>query len=100
MLSKLYAWILYKLFIYVSKRVSFKDFTIIWNQAYYAHVEAEWKRLKEMGIPEPNIPNLKQAEWEGLVGVKLSEMPSVRISLKPDLSAGLEEKPLLRHSQE
>lgn len=52
-----HSYILYKLFLYVSKRVSFNDFTIIWNEAYRAHVEAEWKRLKEAmeaeGLTQP-----------------------------------------------
>jgi len=49
--NKLAAWVIYKAFIYFSKHVSFQDFQTIWNQAYKAHVEAEWKKMTAMGTP-------------------------------------------------
>ncbi len=50
MLSKLYSWALYRLFIYLSRHVDFKTFSAIWNEAYAAHVEAEWNRLKRNSL--------------------------------------------------
>lgn len=50
MLSKIAGYLIYKAFIFLSKRVSFQDFTRIWNEAYSAHCEAEWMKLQKQSL--------------------------------------------------
>lgn len=92
--SKFSAFIIYHAFIYFSRHVSFADFQIIWNEAYQAHVEAEWKKMKASGLSSMNInPRLGRLE-EG-VAAQLNAQQSRPISPKPDSDAGQEEKPQL-----
>jgi len=91
--SKLAAWIIYKTFIYFSRHVSYPDFKIIWEQAYQASVEAEWKRMRMMDLPPSSMPiNLKQEGQVGEVGAPQKELRSKLISPKLGLEGGQEGK--------
>jgi len=78
MLSKIVGYLIYRAFIFLSKRVSFQDFTHIWNEAYSAHCEAEWTRLKRQSL---NIKYM-QAISGDLVEVRPKEPLSELILLK------------------
>ena len=92
MRSKLAAWVIYKLFIYFSKNVSFSDFTKIYNEAYAAHVEAEWIRLQKiLGVSYTNI-KLTQDVPGGVAGVMQKGMLLGPTSPRLEQNAGQEEK--------
>jgi len=57
----------------MSKRVSFTDWTRIWNEAYRAHVEGEWKKLQQtMNSTSIRSTLAAQVEDQG-------PMPSVKL---------------------
>lgn len=78
-LTKLASWLIYKGFIFLSKRVSFVDFTRIWNEAYSAYVEAEWMKLKKQSLSIRYM----QGELEVSPAPKLKGLPSGLTWLKP-----------------
>ena len=82
--SRVAAWAIYHIFIFISRRVPFSTFTAIWNEAYQAKVEADWMRLKKQSLST----RLKLEEWVDVPEVQLSEQRLERISLKPGLDAG------------
>src|SRR5207248_3784531 len=91
--NKLAAWVVYKAFIYFSRHVSFQDFQHIWNQAYKAHVEAEWKKMIEMGIPRTSgtssmLTNRLQVEQAAEAEVKPSRRQQEPILQRGGLNVG------------
>jgi hypothetical protein len=96
LLSRISAWIIYRCFIYFSRHVSFKDFQVIWNQAYQAHVEGEWIRLQSTmrGPYTIGYTNTKYT-LGGLGDVAEAQQKGQQsrlIWLKPDSAVGKGEK--------
>src|SRR5947207_14593272 len=82
--SRVAAWAIYHIFIFISRRVPFATFTAIGNEAYQAKVEAEWMRLKKQSLSTKSMLE----EWVDVPEVQLNEQQSERISLKPGLKGG------------
>lgn|SRR2546423_13410629 len=94
--SKLAAWVVHKTFIYFSRHVSYPDFRIIWEQAYQASVEAEWSRMRMVGMttsPLNSMPtNPTQEGQEAGVEAPQKELRSKLISPRLEPEGGQEEK--------
>jgi hypothetical protein len=94
MWTKAIAYIFYHLMLWLSRHVSFSDFTKIWNLAYAAHVEEEWTRLKRNSLNIKYMQDGLEVAPEALQ----RGLPSKLTLLKPVSSDGQEEKPLMPQS--
>jgi len=89
LLSRLSAYIVYHSFIYFSRHVSFTDFQRIWNEAYQAHVEAEWKRLRQLELVTNSMSTRSMLEGQGgEVGQMQKGLPLPLISRRLDSEGG------------
>jgi hypothetical protein len=91
---RLVSYLFYKLILHCSKHVSWKDFNVIWNMAYEAHTEEEWKRLKG-NYPQRNLSSSINKQPEGWVDSPAairSGGPPQRIYSKLESIDGREER--------
>ena len=81
---KLMGWLLYRAFLFISRRVTFADFTRVWNHAYADFVEAEWTKLKRESM---NIKYM-QGGLEVCPEAMLKELPSGLTLLRREPKGG------------
>ena len=93
--AQLLSWLMYRYFLFLSKRCSFKDFQMVWNAAYQAMVEAEWAKMKKV-MNQPETSSMSTKSGLGGLGAGVEVQPREQrykpISPRLDLVDGQGEK--------